>query len=289
MTYSFSDPADVERLGHELELNEARVELLNPMSGEQSVLRRSVLPGLLRSVSYNQHRGVSDVHLYEIGSTFRTTEGSKQPTESSTVAGVLAGAWHRPEWNDPAPALDFFDGKGVLEQVASELGLKHLRLRVADLPHLQPGRSAEVLLRDEVIGWLGEVHPLVLDAFEAEATVTAFEILFAPLVRDALDAKPFSDVPRFPSVELDVALVVPEAVTAESVEQAVLAAKAKLLESVRLFDVYRGTGVPAGSKSMAFSLVYRAPDRTLSAEEIEKVHTRLVRKVCDAVGGEIRG
>jgi len=289
MTYSFSDPADVERLGHELELNEARVELLNPMSGEQSVLRRSVLPGLLRSVSYNQRRGVVDVHLYEIGSTFRSTEGSKQPLESTTVAGVLAGAWQRPGWNDSPPALDFFDGKGVLEHIARDLGLKNLRLRVADVAHLQPGRSAEVLLGDEVIGWLGEVHPLVLDAFEAEPAVTAFEVLLAPLVRDAVEAKPFSDVPRFPAVELDVAIVVPEDVTAERIEQAIAGTNAKLLESVRLFDVYRGKGVPQGSKSMAFSLVYRAPDRTLSAEETEKVHTRLVRKVCDAVGGELRG
>ena len=289
MTYSFSDPADVERLGHELESDEARVELLNPMSGEQSVLRRSVLPGLLRSISYNQNRGVEDVHLYEIGSTFRTTEGRKQPHERTVVAGVLAGSWHRPGWNDAPPALDFFDGKGVIEQLAREVGLGSVRLRAAELPHLQPGRSAEVLLGEEVIGWLGEVHPLVLQAFEVEPTVTAFELALAPLVRDAKDVKPFSDVPRFPGVELDVAIVVPEDVTVERIEESILAAKVKLLESVRLFDVYRGAGVAAGSKSMAFALVYRAPDRTLSAEEIEKTHARLVRKVCGAVGGELRG
>jgi phenylalanyl-tRNA synthetase beta chain len=289
MTYSFTDPADIERLRHELDADEVLVELLNPMSGEQSVLRRSLLPGLLRAVSYNQNRGVRDVHLYEIGSAFRTAEGRKQPKERAMVAGVLAGSWHPSAWNDPSVPLDFFDGKGVVEGLVRELGLARFKLRAAELPHLQPGRSAEVMLGGEVVGWLGEVHPLVLGAFEAEAPVTAFEIALAPLVRGAKDAKPFSDVPRYPAVELDVALIVAEDVTAERIEQAISSAGGKLLESARLFDVYRGKGVPEGKKSMAYALIYRAPDKTLSAEEVENTHSRLVRKVCGAVGGELRG
>ena len=129
----------------------------------------------------------------------------------------------------------------------------------------------------------------MLDAFEADAPVTAFELALAPLVRGASDAKPFTDVPRFPAVELDVAIVVPEDVTAERIEQSIVSAGGKLLDSVRLFDVYRGKGVAQGKKSMAFELAYRAPDRTLTAEEVESAHERLVRKVCGAVGGELRG
>ncbi len=107
MTYSFADPADTERLRDVLDDGEVYCELLNPMSAEQSVLRRTMLPGLLRSVSYNQRRGVSDVHLYEIGSTFRMAPGRKQPKERAALAGVLAGAWHRPAWNEPAEPLGF--------------------------------------------------------------------------------------------------------------------------------------------------------------------------------------
>jgi phenylalanyl-tRNA synthetase beta chain len=145
-----------------------------------------------------------------------------------------------------------------------------------------------VLVAGQVVGWLGEVHPAVLEAFDAEAPVTAFELDLAALVREAADAKPYTDVPRFPGVELDVALVVSEDVTAERVEQAMNSAGGKLLASVRLFDVYRGEGVPPGSKSLAFALIYRSPDRTLTAEEVETVHERLVRKVIGAVGGELR-
>ena len=289
MTYSFADPADPERMRSECPEGELCVELLNPMSGEQAQLRRSLLPGLLRSVSYNQRRGVEDVHLYEEGSTFRTSPGRKQPRECAAVAGVLAGAWQSASWNQPAIALDFFDGKGVLEALRRELGLKRFKIRAAELPHLQPGRSAEVLVGGEVVGWLGEVHPGVLESFEAGAPVVAFELEVPALVLNAVDAKPYSDVPRFPGLELDVALVVSEDVTAERVEQAITSSGGKLLESVRLFDVYRGTGVPAGSKSLAFALVYRASDRTLTAEEVEAVHERLVRKVSAAVGGELRG
>ncbi len=288
MTYSFADPADLERMRHDCPAEELCVELLNPMSGEQATLRRSLLPGLLRSVSYNQHRAVPNVHLYEIGSTFRTAEGRKQPKERPVVGGVLAGAWHAAAWNEPAVPLDFFDGKGVIESLVRDLGIARMKVRSAELRHLQPGRSAEVLLGGQVVGWLGEVHPGVLEAFEAEGPVTAFELDLAALVREAADAKPYSDVPRFPGVELDVALVVAEDVTAERVEQAMTSAGGKLLESVRLFDVYRGSGVPEGSKSLAFALVYRASDRTLTAEEVEGVHDRLVRKVTGAVGGTLR-
>ncbi len=295
MTYAFADPSDLERIGLELDDNERHVELLNPMSVEQAVLRRTLLPGLLKSVSYNQRRGVPDVHLYEEGSVFLATEGKKQPRERTMVAGVLAGRWQRPVWNDPAatpsaPAhLDFFDGKGVIEELADSLGIQKLRFRVTEKPWLQPGRSAEVLIGSDAAGWLGEVHPRVLDAYDCEGSVTAFELSLAVLLRSASAHRPFVDVPRFPAVELDVALLVPEEVTAERVTQAIVSAGGNLLESARLFDVYRGKGVPEGRKSMAFALTYRRPDRTLTAEEVEQAHDRLLRKVTGAVGGELRG
>ena len=289
MTYSFADPGDVERMRDCLDEGEVACELLNPMSVEQSILRRSLLPGLLRSVSYNQRRGVPNIHLYEIGSTFRTSEGRKQPKERSVVAGVLAGAWHPPAWNVPTTALDFYDGKGILETLARELGADKLRFRAAELPYLQPGRSAEVVIGGAVIGWLGEVHPLAAESFEADPPVVAFELDLSALIRAAKDVKPYTDVTRFPSIELDVALLVPEDVTAERIEQSSRSAGGKLLESVRIFDVYRGKGVPDGKKSVAIALTYRASDRTLTAEEVAAAHERLVRKVSGAVGGEMRG
>jgi phenylalanyl-tRNA synthetase beta chain len=289
MTYAFTDPADLERLQMELGEDELPVELLNPMSAEQAVLRATLLAGLLRSVSYNQRRGVPDVHLYEIGTSYRTSQGRKQPKERALAAGVLAGTWRRPQWNDRAVPLDFFDGKGVLELLMRELAVERFKVRPTTLSWLQPGRSAEVLAGGEVIGWLGEVSPLVLERFGCTGPVTAFELDLSRLMRSSTAARPFSEPPRMPAVELDLAVVVSEDVTAERVGQTIRSAGGKLLEDARLFDVYRGPGVPEGKKSMAFSLTYRLPDRTLTAEEVDAAHAKVVRKVLGATGGELRG
>jgi phenylalanyl-tRNA synthetase beta chain len=288
MTYAFADPRDLDLFGMALAEDEMLVELLNPMSSEQAVLRRTILGGLLRSVAFNQSRGVGNVHLYEIGTVFVTSAGRKQPKERQMLAGVLAGSWSDGGWNDAPVALDFFDGKGVLELLVRELAIKRFKVRALEAPWLQPGRSAEVLVAGEVVGWLGEVHPDSLARFEAEAPVVAFELDLARLLRASQDARDFVEPGRFPSVERDLALVVDEAVTAEQVEQALRSAGGKLLDGVRVFDVYRGKGIADGRKSLAFSLSYRAADRTLTADEVDSAHERVVSKVLAATGGEQR-
>jgi len=299
MTYAFADPEDLTRIGRELPSDELLVELINPMSEEQAVLRRTLLPGLLRSVSANQRHGVADVHLYEIGSVFWTAEGRKSPKERTVVAGVMAGSWNDASWSDPrgkdaspdaelrSSVLNFFDGKGVLEALAIELGFPRFTVRPVVLGWLQPGRAADVIVNGDVVGWLGEVHPLALRSFEAEGPVVAFELHIAPLIKGSRPKK-YTEVPRFPAIEIDVALVVDEAVAAGKVESAIVSAGGKLLEGASLFDVYRGPGVPEGKKSLAYSLRYRAQDRTLSDEEVLPQHERLLRKVAGAVGAELR-
>lgn len=289
LTWAFSDPEDAARVGWVFGPDEQPVRLLNPMSAEQSVLRFSTLPGLLRAVSNNQRKGVPDVHLYEIGAVWWTSPGRKQPKERTVLSGVLAGSWDRPGWNDTPPALDFFDGKGAIQTVAEELGIARWRVRAAEMPWLQPGRSAEVLVGGDVVGWLGEVHPAALAAYECTGPVTVFELQMKPLLKAAREVREFVDIPRFPAVKIDLAIVVPEDVTAERVEQSIRAAGGKLLEDARLFDVYRGKGVEAGKKSLAFSLTYRDPERTLTDDEVSAAHEKVVHKVTGAVGGELRG
>ncbi len=289
ITWSFSDPADVERIGWTFGPGELPVELLNPMSEEQALMRFTTLPGLVRAVANNQRKGVVDVHLYEIGSVWWTAEGRKLPKEREVLSGALAGSWDRPGWLDTEPMLDFFDGKGVLTSLMEAMGIERWRVHAADRAWLQAGRSAEVLVGGDVVGWLGEVHPKVLDAYEATGPVTVFELFAAPIIKAAREAQPFADIPRHPSVKVDMAIVVGEDIVAERVERAITSAGGTLLESVRLFDVYRGKGVEAGKKSLAFSLTYRGEDRTLTDEEVASAHDKVVRKVTAAVGGELRG
>ena len=293
MTYSFAQPDDLARLRMSDEgLGEA-VELINPMNADQSVLRRSIIPGLLRSVAHNQAHGVKNIQLYEIGETFHAAEGRQQPKERTRVAGVLVGAMGDAGWNDAPHAFDFFDGKGVVESLARELALPKLRFKALsadEAPHLQPGRAAQVLSGGTVLGWVGELHPLAVDAFEAHGPVVAFELELAALVKSSQPARPYVDVPTFPAVSLDVAFVVDEDVTHERMMQCMSSAGGKLLEGAQLFDVYRDEErVGAGKKSMAYALTWRAADRTLTSEEAEKAQAKLVKKVCGATGAEVRG
>ena len=293
MTYSFAEPADLERLRLPAEGLGEPVELLNPLNADQSVMRQSIVPGLLRSVAYNQARGVADVQLYEVGTVFSAAEGRKKPKERRRIAGALAGAMGDAAWNRARVPFDFFDGKGVLESLARELALPKVRFRALsadEAPHLQPGRAAEMMADGAVIGWVGELHPLAARAFDIEVPVTVFELDAGALVKAARPARPYVDVPVFPAVAVDVALVVDEGVTHERLVQCMTSAGGKLLEDVRLFDVYRDEErVGVGKKSMAYSLTYRAPDRTLIGEEVERAHGRLLTKVEKATGAEVRG
>ena len=293
MTYSFAEPSDIERLRMKADDLGDAVELLNPLNADQSVMRQSIVPGLLRSVAYNQSRGVKNVQLYEIGTVFFAAEGRKKPKERQKVAGVMAGAMHEAGWNRSEVAFDFFDGKGVLESIARELALPKVRFRALSAEealHLQPGRAAEMMAAGAVIGWVGEIHPLAAGAFEANAPIVAFELDMAALVKAARPARDYVDVPTFPAVAMDQAFVVSEDVTHERMCQVMTSAGGKLLESVSLFDVYRDEErVGAGKKSMAYTLTYRAADRTLTSEEVERAHERLVKKVCGATGAEVRG
>ena len=292
-TYSFGEPDELARLRMSTEGMGVAVELLNPMSNEQAVMRQSIIPGLLRSVAYNQAHGVANVQLYEYGMVFFAHEGKKQPREKMRLAGVLAGAMNEVGWNDPARPFDFFDGKGVVENLARELALPKLRftaLAADEAPHLQPGRAAQVLCGGTVLGWVGELHPLACKAYEATAPVVAFELDMDALGKSSRLARDYVDVPTFPAVQTDVAFVVSEDVTHETMMQRIKSAGGNLLESAQLFDVYRDVlRVGPGKKSMAYALSWRSPDRTLTGEEVEKAQNRLVAKVSKAVGAEIRG
>lgn len=292
MTYSLVDAADLDRARIPQGDRGEAVELINPMSNEQAVMRRSILPGLLRSVAYNQSRGVSDVQLYERGVVFGAAEGRKNPKERTLLTAVMTGSFTKPGWNQQPVEIGFFDAKGVIENLLRELCTAKVRFKAIepdDAPWLQPGRAAEVLSGGRVLGWVGEVHPLTCAAFDAAGPVAAFELDVAALLATATDQRPYVDVPVYPAVEVDLALVVAEDVTAERVAQVITSAGKQLLESVTLFDVYRDPiRVGAGKKSMAYRLSYRAADRTLTSEEVEKAHAKVVKKVTAATGAETR-
>ena len=292
MNFSFAAPGDLEKIQMSAEGRGCPVVLMNPLVAEQTEMRRSLIPGLLQSVAYNNAHGTANVQLYEIGTLFFGRENASAPKEREAVAGVLSGAMGDVTWNQKPLPLRFFDGKGVVEELLDQLRIPKVRFRPAEgegYAFLQPGRCAEVLSGGAVLGWVGEIHPDAREVYDVDVPVVAFELNLEALLKGAGAQEAYREFSQFPSVEHDLAIVVDEAVTCEDLERRITSAGGKLLAGVRLFDVYRDpVRVGEGKKSMAFALTYRAEDHTLTSEEVEKAHTKLVTKVCKAVNGEIR-
>ena len=292
MNFSFAAPGDLERIGMTDEGRGCPVEIMNPLVAEQTEMRRSLIPGLLQSVEYNIKHSTANVQLYEIGTLFFGRENASAPKERESVAGVLSGSMGDVGWNYKPMPLRFFDGKGVVEELLSQLRTPKVRFRPADgddYAFLQPGRGAEVLSGGTVLGWVGEIHPDARDVYGIDIPVVAFELNLEALLKGAGAQEAYREFSQFPSVEHDLAIVVDDDVTCEDLERRLRSAGGKLLVGVRLFDVYRDpVRVGEGKKSMAFALTYRADDHTLTSEEVERAHSKLVTKVCKATGGEVR-
>ncbi|MCL2324558.1 MAG: phenylalanine--tRNA ligase subunit beta [Actinomycetia bacterium] len=294
MTLPLGDPADYAAAERTPTADRPFVQLHNPMSSEQSILRESLLPNLLHSVAYNLAHGVSNVQLYEIGTVFTTAPGRRLPRERKRGCVVLAGAWRDAGWNDPAVPLDFFDAKGIYENLSRALHITKLRFQApkddASYPWLQPGRIAEVQLGGSVAGVVGEVHPELLAHYDIDLPVSVFDFDLGKFIKAARADLELVAPPRYPGIRLDVALVVDEEVSAQTLASRITALGKKTpLASVELFDVYTGKGVEAGKKSLAFHLFYVDYERTLSTEEVEAQHGKLVQALQDQTGAQLRG
>ena len=291
-TFGFAAPGDLEKINMSADGRGVPVVLMNPLVAEQTEMRRSLLPGLLQSVAYNEAHGTTNVHLYEIGTLFHGRENASLPRETQSVAGVLTGSWTDQTWNNTVDKLRFFAGKGIVEELLEQLRVPKVRFRVAEgegYDFLQPGRAAEVLSGGTVLGWVGEIHPEAREAMDIDQIVVAFELDLDKLIKGAHNQENYHEFSPFPAVQHDLAIVVPDEVTCEDLLQRITSAGGKLLESVRLFDVYRDPiRVGVGKKSMAFSLTYRSDDHTLTSDEVEHAHGKIVTKLCKATGGEVR-
>lgn len=294
-TYCFSDPCDMQKILDKQDISHQQVRLLDPLVSEQSILRMSLLPGLLQSVSYNLAQSEKNIALYEIGRTIRWDEqtDSAKPQESTMVCGLLSGAWDEAQWNAPKHLFDFYDIKGVVEQLLDTLHVAKQRYIEPDYEqysYLQPGASACVYSKKQALGWVGAIHPSVLSAFDIEQAVYAFEFDLDALLQAAGALTTITQPSLLPGIEYDVSLVIDTSVSSEMLLQRVSSAGGKFLQSVRIFDVYEDEEkLGAHKKALAVKLMYHSDDHTLTAEEVEKTHTKLLAKVTKALGAEVRG
>jgi len=270
------------------------IGLAMPMSEERSALRASLLPNLLEAAAYNKARRNGTVAAFEIANVYHSAEEklTALPEEHPRLAFVLTGNRRAAEWNQTAQAYDFYDAKGILERVLSRLGLSDaVRFEQAKPADFHPGRTAAIKLKSEsgdaTIGYVGQLHPELQRDFDL-GDVYAAEIDLKPLYEAANAGIVYRTLPRFPSAERDLAVVVDTSVPGASLVEGAKAAAGEWLESVRVFDVYAGERLGADKKSVALSLVYRHPDRTLTDEEIAEAQASVVRQLEQSFSAELR-
>jgi len=285
--WSFARPD----LAHRLRLGPQRaIELENPMSAEQSELRTTLLGSLLDVARRNLAHGASMLRLFEAGAVYLPDGEGELPREPHHVGALLLGDVRPASWRDPQPGTaDFFAAKGVLEGVLDTLRVPWA-VRAGAGPFLHPGRAAVILAGGRPVGWLGEIHPRVAAEWDIRETVAGFELDLDDATADAVLTPLYEDVTSFPEVREDLAVVVSDRVTAAEVLEVVRRSGAPLLAAAEVFDVYGDPDLlGADNVSLALRLAYRAPDRTLTDEEVAERRARVVAALADQLGGWVRG
>ena len=264
-------------------------ELLMPMSEDRSVLRQSIIPHLLEAATYNVARRMDSVALFETGSVFLGEQEDGLPQEVEHVAAVITGKWVDHAWQGETKMVDFFVLKGIVEGMMNSLGLvEGLSFEQAQIDGMHPGRTANIIYNGERIGLIGQIHPTEQKKRDLKNTYV-MEMNLAKILAVETAELVYVQVPRFPSISRDIALVVSSETSAGKLEHVIRNAGGKLLKTVRLFDLYEGANVEEGKKSIAFSLTYADPERTLTDEEVVKAHDKVLNALTTEAGALLRG
>ncbi|MGD6833298.1 phenylalanine--tRNA ligase subunit beta [Sutcliffiella halmapala] len=255
------------------------IRLAMPMSEERSTLRLSLVPHLLEALQHNIARSLPANAVYEIGSVFIGSDDSILPSEKERLAGALTGLWEQHPWQGEKKAVDFFVAKGILEGMFAMLGISEgISYTRAEKVGLHPGRTAEIRLNGETVGFIGQLHPEKLNELDLPETYV-FELSLTDLLGANVNEIKYEAIQRFPSIGRDIALVVDRNTPAGELAAVIKETGGTLLTDVQVFDVYEGDKIDASKKSVAFALRYYHPEHTLTDEEVTKVHTKVLKAV----------
>lgn len=263
------------------------IELMWPMSVERSVLRQSMVSSLLETLHYNQARRQSNLALYEIGKIFKQVEDKQLPQEDTVLALALTGSLTEKDFQTQAQAVDFFTVKGMLEVLFDRLGLEVTYQAIGDLPGSHPGRTTLLVVGDQTIGFLGQVHPALAKDYDLSEVYVA-EVNLSLIEGLLPEQAVFQDISKFPSVTRDIALLVREEVQHQAILDVLSSLNLKRLKGIHLFDVYQGLPLSEDQKSMAYSLTFQNPEATLEDEEVVRYMDKIQKALESELGAEIR-
>ncbi len=293
INYSFVSPEHADFLGlAEDDPRRAAVKILNPLTEDQSIMRRSLLPALLENVRRNINHQNGDVRLFEVGKVFAPQGSGQQPHEQTRLSVVLSGRRHgqAPALYFDQDATDFSDVKGVALSLLKELRLDQVEFGPDDkqAPYVDSSQALLLIADGKTIGQLGRISSSCLKNFSIKQDVYFVDIDFDALTDLNPAPKKFTPLPKYPSVQRDIAILVPQAVASGEMVAAIWDLKEKLIENVELFDVYQGKNIDEGFKSVAISVTYRSQEKTLQEKVVAKIHQRIVDMVMSRFDGRLR-
>ena len=296
ITHRLTTPESEARLlpnssvgGGENSDNQQYLRISNPITSDRTVMRQSLLVSVLEIAESNA-RSSDRLAFFEIGEVFLPVEGQRLPDEPRRLAILLSGLRRLQHWqSDDEGLIDFYDLKGTVQEMLKGLSLTDIEFEPAQNPSFHPGKCASVKVNGETLGLIGELHPLVIENFELSGQpVLAAELdveILMPMIPDRYNLEP---VPVFPPVLEDLAVVVDEDVQAQRVAELIQQTGGKMVAAVNLFDVYRGGQAGPGKKSLAFSLTYQDPDRTLTDKEVASIRERIINRLEVDLGARLR-
>lgn len=264
------------------------VPLSNPLSHESCLMRTTVLPSLIGNLKYNAGRGSRNIRLFEMANVFEHA-GDDLPYEDFRLGGIFYEEKIPALWKDEAEG--FFIVKGSLEALFNELKIDGYEFLRSDEPFLHKGKAADIHVANEKIGYVGVLLPEIVATFELKKRkpeVIVFEMRIDTLLAFVKQLFDYHTLPKYPSVERDIAIVIDETIPSAEIQKIIQVYPSELVEEVSLFDSYKGSHIPAGKKSLAFNIIYRSKEKTLTDEEVEDMHARLVRHVLEKTGGSLR-
>ena len=276
ITYSFIDKEEAKLTDNEKNL----ISVKNPISQNMSVMRPSLLPGLLNTFSYNYNRGIEDLKIFEIGSVFHQ-KGKLNFSEDILVGGLMSGYREPINWSTSRTELDFYDLKGDIESIDSDLLFKQ-----GNLPYLHPGKTALIFKGKKQLGYMGSLNPFVIEKLDLKQKVHFFELSLSSLRFS--DHKKFRSFSNFPSAQRDLSFVIDNHISSKEVLELIKKKSGKELKDIKIFDFYEGKGIPKGKKSLAFSIFWQANNRTMTDLEIDKIVKKIVGFLSDKLDAKIR-
>ncbi len=289
INYSFMNPSNLDMLEiPALDKRRNAIVLSNPLTTEDTMLRTTLIPSLLKNLKYNMDRGIKEIRLFEVSLVFEDT-GSTLPVEKLKAGGIFYKDKIPSLWKDDTEK--FFIVKGVIESILDDLKVKNYKFLPSTQTFLQEGKSTDIYISDSFAGYLGVLNPRVVEKLDLKKhapEIILFEIDLEVLFSYVTQSVQYIPIPKYPYIERDVSIIVDEDIPAIKIKDIIMSYPSELIEEVSIFDYYKGSNIPSSKKSVALNILYRSKEKTLTDEEVERIHLSLIKYLIENTGGELR-